>query len=78
MLTVHLEAWRIEPERSGDSQPQAARRVREAKQIDNTPVENDIRPTGIGKKNWLFIGEGEAGQRHAVHHPLVRCPDPGA
>ena len=32
--------------------------------IDNNPVENAIRPTAIGKKNWLFIGEAEAGDRY--------------
>ena len=26
-------------------------------EIDNNLVENAIRPTAIGKKNWLFIGE---------------------
>ena len=30
-------------------------------EIDNNPVENAIRPTAVGKKNWLFIGEAEAG-----------------
>jgi transposase len=34
-------------------------------EIDNNPVENAIGPTAIGKKNWLFIGEAEAGQRSA-------------
>jgi transposase len=32
-------------------------------EIDNNLVENAIRPTAIGKKNWLFIGDAEAGQR---------------
>ncbi len=30
-------------------------------EIDNNLVENAIRPTAIGKKNWLFIGAKEAG-----------------
>jgi hypothetical protein len=30
--------------------------------IDNNPVQNAIRPSAIGKKNWLFIGHPEAGQ----------------
>ena len=30
-------------------------------EIDNNLVENAIRPTAIGKKNWLFIGEAKAG-----------------
>jgi len=32
-------------------------------EIDNNLVENAIRPTAIGKKNWLFIGEADAGQQ---------------
>jgi hypothetical protein len=31
--------------------------------IDNDRVENSIRPSAIGKKNWLFIGHPDAGQR---------------
>jgi len=31
-------------------------------EIDNNLVENAIRPTAIGKKNWLFVGEAHAGQ----------------
>ena len=26
-------------------------------EIDNNLIENAIRPTAIGKKNWLFIGD---------------------
>ena len=32
-------------------------------EIDNNACERRIRPTTIGKKNWLFIGDAEAGQR---------------
>src|SRR6185437_2756741 len=32
-------------------------------EIDNNLCENAIRPTAVGKKNWLFIGEAEAGER---------------
>jgi transposase len=39
--------------------------------IDNNRVENAIRPTAIGKKNWLFIGEAEAGHRGAILYTLV-------
>lgn len=35
-------------------------------EIDNNLVENAIRPTAIGKKNWLFIGEAAAGERSAI------------
>ena len=31
--------------------------------IDNNLVENAIRPTAIGKKNHLFIGSPDAGQK---------------
>ena len=39
--------------------------------IDNNPVENAIRPTAIGKKNWLFIGSNEAGWRSAVIYSII-------
>ena len=34
-------------------------------------VENAIRPTAVGKKNWLFIGEANAGQRSAIIYTLI-------
>jgi transposase len=40
-------------------------------EIDNNLVENAIRPTAIGKKNWLFIGDADAGQRSAIIYTLV-------
>lgn len=40
-------------------------------EIDNNAVENSIRPTAIGKKNWLFIGDAEAGQRSAILYTLI-------
>ena len=40
-------------------------------EIDNNLVENAIRPTAIGKKNWLFIGDAEAGQRSAVIYTVI-------
>lgn len=40
-------------------------------EIDNNLVENAIRPTAIGKKNWLFIGEAAAGERGAILYTLV-------
>jgi transposase len=40
-------------------------------EIDNNLVENAIRPTAIGKKNWLFIGEAGAGQRGAILYTLI-------
>lgn len=40
-------------------------------EIDNNLVENAIRPTAIGKKNWLFIGHEGAGQTSAILYTLV-------
>jgi hypothetical protein len=31
--------------------------------VDNNAVENVIRPIALGRKNWLFIGSEQAGQR---------------
>jgi len=39
--------------------------------IDNNQVDNAIRPSAIGKKNWLFIGHPEAGQRSAIIYSIV-------
>ena len=40
-------------------------------EIDNNLVENAIRPTAIGKKNWLFFGAADAGQRGAILYTIV-------
>ncbi len=40
-------------------------------EIDNNLVENAIRPTAIGKKNWLFFGSAEAGRTSAIHYTLL-------
>jgi transposase/regulator of replication initiation timing len=40
-------------------------------ELDNNLVENAIRPTALGKKNWLFFGSEEAGQRSAVMYTLI-------
>lgn len=40
-------------------------------QIDNNLVENAIRPTALGKKNWLFFGSEEAGERSAEIYTLI-------
>jgi transposase len=40
-------------------------------EIDNNLVENAIRPTAVGKKNWLFFGDAEAGQRGAILYTIV-------
>jgi len=30
-----------------------------------------LRPTAIGKKNWLFVGDADAGQRGAILYTLI-------
>jgi transposase len=40
-------------------------------EIDNNGVENAIRPTAVGKKNWLFIGAADAGERGAILYTIV-------
>jgi hypothetical protein len=42
-------------------------------EIDNNLVENAIRPTALGKKNWLFFGDADAGRRSAVLYTIVEC-----
>jgi hypothetical protein len=34
-------------------------------------IKNAIRPTAVGKKNFLFIGHPEAGQRSAVIYSIL-------
>ena len=40
-------------------------------EIDNNTVENAIRPTAVGKKNWLFIGAADTGDRAAILYTIV-------
>jgi len=40
-------------------------------EIDNNLVENAIRPTAVGKKNFLFFGSPNSGQTSAVIYSLV-------
>jgi transposase len=40
-------------------------------ELDNNLVENAIRPTALGKKNWLFIGQATAGERGAILYTIV-------
>jgi len=42
-------------------------------EIDNNLVENAIRPTALGKKNWLFFGEAEAGERSAIIYTVIEA-----
>jgi Transposase IS66 family len=40
-------------------------------EIDSNLIENSIRPPALGKKNFLFIGHPEAGERSAVIYTLL-------
>jgi transposase len=40
-------------------------------EIDNNLVENAIRPTALGKKNWLFFGAAQAGERSAIIYTII-------
>jgi len=40
-------------------------------EIDNNLVENAIRPTALGKKNWLFMGDADAGDRGAIIYSII-------
>jgi hypothetical protein len=42
-------------------------------EIDNNLTENGIRPTAVGKKNWLFVGSETTGQRAAIIYTMVEC-----
>ena len=39
--------------------------------LDTNAVENAIRPSKLGAKNWLFIGHPDAGDRAAVIYSLI-------
>jgi transposase len=39
--------------------------------IDNNAAENAIRPLAVGRKNWLFVGSQQAGERAAVVLSLI-------
>lgn len=39
--------------------------------IDNNPAENAVRPLVVGRKNWLFVGSVQAGERAAVVMSLI-------
>lgn len=40
-------------------------------EICNNLVENAIRPTKLGSKNWLFMGNEESGQKSAILYTIV-------
>jgi len=39
--------------------------------LDNNLIENAVRPTAVGKKNWLFIGAPHAGKRSAIIYTIL-------
>ena len=41
-------------------------------EIDSNRVENDVRPSAVGKRRWLFIGHPDAGWRSAVIYTLIQ------
>ena len=40
-------------------------------EIDTNLCENSIRPTAVGKRNWLFIGSPTAGDKGAIIYSLI-------
>jgi len=48
-------------------------RIRQHGQVrlDNNLIENAIRPSAVGKKNFLFIGSPDAGQRSAILYSII-------
>ncbi len=40
-------------------------------EIDTNQLENSIRPSALGKRNWLFVGHPGAGQSSAVIDTLL-------
>ncbi len=42
-------------------------------QMDNNPVENDIRPLALGRKNYLFCGNHDAAENAAIMYSLFGC-----
>lgn len=52
-------------------------------EADTNLVENAIRPTAVGKKNWMFVGGEDTGERSAVIYTILESAkrhdhDPGA
>ena len=41
-------------------------------EIDSNLVENEVRPSAVGKKRWLFIGHPDAGWRSAVIYTIIQ------
>ncbi len=41
-------------------------------EMDNNLVENDVRPSAVGRRRWLFIGHPDAGWRSAVIYTIIQ------
>jgi hypothetical protein len=41
-------------------------------EMDSNLVENDLRPSAVGKRRWCFIGHPDAGWRSAVIYTLIQ------
>jgi hypothetical protein len=39
--------------------------------LEHNQIENAIRPTALGKRNWLFFGEAGAGERGAILYTVI-------
>ena len=42
-----------------------------AVEIDNNLIENSIRPSALGKKNWMFFGSKDGGWQNAVMYTIM-------
>jgi transposase len=51
--------------------PRRCNRPLVARHYRHLAIKNAIRPTAIGKKNWLFIGDAQDGQRSAIIYTLI-------
>ena len=40
-------------------------------EIDNNPIEREIRPIALGRKNYLFAGSDAGGERAAMMYSLI-------
>ncbi len=52
-------------------------------EIDNNPIEREIRPIALGRKNYLFAGSDAGGERAAMMYSLINTAklngiEPGA
>lgn len=40
-------------------------------ELDNNLMENDLRPIAVGRRNWLFFGSRDSGQKSAILFTIV-------